>query len=71
MLECIMLERRLVSGIDRSRFKARFGGDIYELNTQRIDMLVQNGLLQLTPQTLRLTDKGLDLADWAVLQLIS
>ena len=71
LLECIMLELRLISGIDRSRFKARFGRDIYELYTQRIDMLVQNGLLQLTPQALRLTDKGLDLADWAVLQLIS
>ena len=70
LLECIMLELRLINGIDRGRFKARFGVDICELYSEKIKLFVDNKLLELSPEALKLTDKGLDLADWVVLQLI-
>lgn len=70
LLECIMLELRLINGIDRGRFKARFGVDICELYPEKIKLFADNKLLELSPEALKLTDKGLDLADWVVLQLI-
>ena len=68
--ECIMLELRLISGIERKRFKSRFGADIYELYTAVINQLIEGGFLELTPVSLKLTERGLDVADSVILKFM-
>lgn len=68
--ECIMLELRLTDGINRKRFLKRFGTDIYDMYSTIIKGLIKNGLMELTAESLKLTERGLDLADSVILQFI-
>lgn len=61
--EYIILKLRLKQGINLNEFKTRFKQDIYGLFKDKIDFLINKGLLQKTGDNLSLTYKGEDLAN--------
>ena len=61
--EYVILRLRLKEGIIKTAFKERFGKDIYELYKDKIDSLVEEGLLQDDGNSIKLTYKGEDLAN--------
>ncbi len=62
-LEALMLALRTYDGIDLERFEALYGIDLYESHRERIESFVDDGLLELTPNRLRPTLRGLSVAD--------
>lgn len=66
MFECVMLGLRLVRGIDRAEFAARFGLDIVEAYGYAVDQLQKRGWLDETEGYLALNRKGLDLQNEAL-----
>ena len=50
--------RLLQEGVSRTRFQARFGRAIEQLYATEIDMLEAQGLLECTPDRVRLTKRG-------------
>lgn len=64
--ETVMLELRLIEGLERRRFADRFGHDPATLYAEAIARHVALGLLELTPTHLRLTRAGLLLADTVI-----
>lgn len=61
--ETMMLGLRLIDGIDRTEFAARFGGDPVEMFSEAVARHAGDGLLEVTEQRLRLSRRGLLLAD--------
>ena len=61
--EYVILRLRLKDGLDIKEFKERFKQDIYELYKDKIDKLVNEGLLQNDGNSISLTYKGEDLAN--------
>jgi len=61
--EAVWLGLRRTSGISREDFAVRFGADIRSMFTSPLQPWLQTGHLELTRQQLRLTEKGLPLAD--------
>lgn len=61
--EYCILGLRLIDGIDKKRFKNRFGLDINTKFNEVIFKHINNGLLIDANEHIRLTDKGLDLAN--------
>ncbi|MGJ3240425.1 MAG: radical SAM family heme chaperone HemW [Anaerolineae bacterium] len=71
MQETIMMGMRLTqSGLDRQRFKARFGVDIVAHRSQAIEKHVEYGLLQVTDDRVRLTSAGRFLSNAVIRDLI-
>jgi oxygen-independent coproporphyrinogen-3 oxidase len=69
--ETIMMGLRLTQeGIDRQRFKARFGRDIVEMKKATIQHFVERGLLEVTPNALRLTPEGYLMSNYILRDLI-
>lgn len=69
--ETIMMGMRMThEGIDRARFAARFGEDIYAIKRSAIDKHLKNGLLELTDTTLRLTEQGRLISNFVLVDLI-
>ena len=66
MFECVMLGLRLVHGIDRAEFTARFGLDVVEAYGYAVDQLRMRGWLDETEGYLALNRKGLDLQNEAL-----
>lgn len=64
--EAAMLELRLVAGIDRRRFAARYGADPAGLFADAIARHAADGLLELDAAGLRLTRRGRLLADTVI-----
>ncbi len=63
MREYPFLALRTKKGIDTQRFKKRFGKDIHDVFSEAINKNVSSGLLEDEPGFIRLTLKGLDLAN--------
>jgi oxygen-independent coproporphyrinogen-3 oxidase len=61
--ETAMLELRLIGGIDRPGFRARFGHDPLSLFASPIAKFAPPGLLEVDARAVRLTRKGLLVAD--------
>lgn len=61
--ETAMLALRLAAGIDRRRFARRFGADPAELFAEAVKRHTGDGLLEVTPTAVRLTRRGMLLAD--------
>jgi oxygen-independent coproporphyrinogen-3 oxidase len=61
--ETVMLELRLIEGMDRRHFEGRFGHDPVALYAEAVARHVELGLLEVTPSHLRLTRAGLLVAD--------
>lgn len=59
--EAVMMGLRLCSGIDRQVFRQRYGSDVEELYPQAIARLKQEGLLVDTPQVLKTSQRGMEL----------
>ncbi|HWQ96613.1 MAG TPA: radical SAM family heme chaperone HemW [Clostridia bacterium] len=66
MFECVMLGLRLVRGIDRAEFAARFGLDIVEAYGYAVDQLQKRGWLDEMEGYISLNRKGLDLQNEAL-----
>lgn len=68
--ETIILGLRLTEGIDREAFRRRFGQDLCTLFADRIEGLVQQGLLDVTPCRVRLSPKGLLVANRVFMEFL-
>ena len=66
MFECVMLGLRLVRGIDRAAFAARFGLDVAEAYPYAMEQLTKRGWLIETEEAIALNRKGLDLQNEAL-----
>jgi oxygen-independent coproporphyrinogen III oxidase len=69
--EAVYLALRRTSGLDTRDFYRRFGVDFAELFQDRLDALMEDGLLEWAPPCYRLTEKGLPLADGIVAHLLN
>ncbi|KAF0134059.1 MAG: oxygen-independent coproporphyrinogen III oxidase [Candidatus Saganbacteria bacterium] len=61
--ETIMMNLRLLDGLSKKEFKERFGKDIEELYKKEIDELEKDNLIENTKTHLKLSRKGLFLAN--------
>ena len=61
--ESIMLGLRMTSGLDLKAFASQFGPEAYQTRKPAITSLTASGLLEHSPHRLRLTRKGLAVAD--------
>ncbi len=66
--EAAMLGTRMTRGIELAAFYDRFGMDFFKV--YRTETLIANGLAVISDGFFRLTDKGLDVQDAAVLEMI-
>jgi oxygen-independent coproporphyrinogen-3 oxidase len=67
--EYIMLRLRLTDGFSLSEFKEKFGYDILEKN-DKIKLMKNNNLINIDNDRLYLTEKGINVCDSIILQLI-
>lgn len=61
--EFMMLGFRKIEGVDISKFKEKFGENPIFLFRKQLDKLVSEGLIEVDLNNIRLTNKGLDLAN--------
>ncbi len=66
MFECVMLGLRLVRGIERAVFLARFGLDVVEAYPKAMESLRSRGWVEESKHFLALNRKGLDLQNEAL-----
>ncbi len=66
MFECVMLGLRLLRGVDRARFFARFNLDVAEAYPLAMEKLRKRGWVIETEHTIALNRKGLDLQNEAL-----
>ncbi len=66
MFECVMLGLRLVCGIDRAAFRARFGLDVAEAYPKAMELLHKRGWVEESEHFVALNRKGLDLQNEAL-----
>jgi oxygen-independent coproporphyrinogen-3 oxidase len=60
MGETMMLGLRLVrAGVERARFRRRFGADVADIYPQQLSSLLAAELIELTPERVRLTPRAL------------
>ena len=72
MGETMMLGLRMLrEGVNRERFSRRFGCDCVEVFSQVISRLVAQGLLEVTAETLRLTERGFPLANRVQMEFLA
>ena len=63
MSEFMILGLRMTEGVSGAEFLKRFGRNMYDVYRTQIDTHVADGLLTFEPPVLKLTEKGLDLAN--------
>lgn len=68
--EALMLETRMLRGLDLAAWQARFGHDLLESRSGEIRRLADCGLVEIQDGFLRLTSLGLELQDSVVLELM-
>ena len=68
--ETLAFGLRMVHGLPRRLFVERFGRDAWTARNDELTRLLDHGLLEDTPQTIRLTTRGLAFADSAAALLI-
>lgn len=68
--EFMMLGLRLVDGVFQAEFKSRFGSDMFEKYGDKIEALSQKGLLESNGKCIRLSTKGLDLANQVFMEFV-
>lgn len=69
--EALMLGLRLRDGIDRLALRRRFGADAVDALEPRVRDLTSRGLLERTETAVRLTHRGLMLADTVIVELMA
>jgi oxygen-independent coproporphyrinogen-3 oxidase len=70
MSEMMFLGLRMLDGVDKEEFFLRFGRTIIEQYGEAIDRLRRQGLLEETAQKIKLTRKGLYLANIVMLEFV-
>ncbi|MCX8131000.1 MAG: radical SAM family heme chaperone HemW [Clostridia bacterium] len=68
--EYMILGLRLIEGVSAKKFFKRFDTDIFDKYGKRLDKLVKDGLLDVEEDKIRLTTKGLDLANRVFVEFI-
>jgi len=68
--ETVFLALRLTGGIDLKAFEQRFGGSLFDIFRQQIGKLVRLGLLEKNDNNLKITKKGLPLANEVFLEFV-
>ena len=66
MFECVMLGLRLIRGIDRAAFLARFDLDVVEAYPKAMELLRKRGWIEENERLIALNRKGLDLQNEAL-----
>ena len=66
MFECVMLGLRLLRGIDRAAFLARFDLDVVEAYPKAMELLRKRGWIEENERLIALNRKGLDLQNEAL-----
>jgi oxygen-independent coproporphyrinogen-3 oxidase len=69
--EAVMLGLRRVDGIDPAAFERRFGCSLETLGGSSLTNMVERGLLESNPASLRLTRQGRCLADTVIAEFLS
>lgn len=67
MFECVMLGLRMIKGVDRAAFLARFGQDVCSVYPEAVEALAALGWARVSPDSLWLTAAGLDMENSALL----
>lgn len=70
MSEYIILSLRLTEGLNISDFKTKYGEDIMRLFGENIDRLIKRQLIKLDNNKIKLSKKGLDLANQVFMEFI-
>lgn len=70
MEEFMFLGLRLMEGVSGSDFVAHFGQNMWNVYGTVIDKLVREGLLEVKSPSIRLTEKGIDLSNYALSQFL-
>lgn len=68
--EAVMLGLRMREGIEFARFDQQFGVSFTETYARQLAPLLDGGLIELTPNSCRLTDKGLFVADAVIVEFM-
>ena len=68
--EWIMLGLRKIEGVELGRFKARFGADVCEVYKEAVNKLENMGWLTVDGVSMRLTDRGLDMQNSALMEFM-
>ena len=63
MEEFMFLDLRMIRGISISKFKERFGRDIYEVYARPLEKLSKDGLIMINGDNIRLTPHGIDVSN--------
>lgn len=70
MFEWIMLGLRKIEGVELRRFNARFGADVCEVYREAVNKLENMGWLTVDQRFMRLTDRGLDMQNSALMEFM-
>ena len=70
MFECVMLGLRMLRGVDRAAFLARFGQDVCAAYPEAVEALCALGWAAVEPAALRLTEAGLDMENSALMYFL-
>lgn len=70
MFECIMVGLRKIKGIDRAEFAQRFGIDPVENYASAVSDAVLAGNMEVTDDSMRLTQRGLDFQNEVLLNFM-
>ncbi len=70
MFEWAMLGLRKIEGVDRTAFLNRFGVDFAEVFSNAVNTLKSMGWLELDDGYIRLTDRGLDMQNSALMEFM-
>jgi len=68
--ETLFLGLRLIQGINRAKFRERFGFDPVQKYAEKIKKLEGQKLLEIDPYTIRLTRKGLDVSNQVFIEFL-
>lgn len=68
--EALMLETRMLRGLELAAWQARFGQDLLQSRAREVQRLLDCGLIEIKNGFLRLTQVGLELQDSVVLELM-
>lgn len=70
MEEFMFMGLRMIEGIDSSKFKKKFGKDIYDVYKEPIEKHIKDGLLIYDSGKLKLTSKGIELSNYVMSDFI-
>jgi len=70
MFEWAMLGLRKIEGVDREAFMQRFSAEFADVFAQAVDTLEKMGWLERDERCIRLTDRGLDMQNSALMEFM-